>query len=95
MFCIRSMQKLSSRVTMKAWRVVGTLNLSHVIKIFIESALLYILSVAACLVTELMGTNWNYAVSGVVSLRLRWTGLASYITDLNCRVWSYPAYAST
>ena len=67
MFCIWHMQKLSSSVIMTAPRITGTVSLSHVIKIFVESALLYILSVAACLITEVAGTNWNYAVSGVVS----------------------------
>lgn len=49
-------------------RASGSLGLSQAIRILIESALLYTLSVAVCLITELANTNWNYAISDIVSI---------------------------
>lgn len=49
------------------FRAPGSLSLSHAIKIFVESALLYTSWVAICLITELANTNWNYAISDIVS----------------------------
>ncbi|KZT68817.1 hypothetical protein DAEQUDRAFT_654769, partial [Daedalea quercina L-15889] len=63
---IWSMQKPSSDfIFQKSWRGTGNVKLSHVNKIFIESALLYTLLVIACLVTELSNTNGNYGVSDI------------------------------
>lgn len=48
-------------------KMSGSLSLSHAIRIFVESALLYTSWVAICLITELVNTNWNYAISDIVS----------------------------
>ncbi|EPS95147.1 hypothetical protein FOMPIDRAFT_131222 [Fomitopsis schrenkii] len=59
---IWSIHKLSSKMLIK---MSGSLSLSHAIRIFVESALLYTSWVAICLITELVNTNWNYAISDI------------------------------
>ncbi|TFY60335.1 hypothetical protein EVJ58_g5218 [Rhodofomes roseus] len=80
---IWSMQKLSSEFFTKSWRGTGRVNLAHVNRIFVESALLYTLSVAVTLMTELANTNGNYGVSDV-SLELAGVSFDLIII----RIWS-------
>lgn len=64
---IWAMQKLSSEFFTQTWRGTGRVNLAHVNRILVESALLYTLSVAVTLITELAKTNANYGASDIVS----------------------------
>ncbi|KAH9923360.1 uncharacterized protein B0H18DRAFT_1015365 [Fomitopsis serialis] len=80
---IWSMQKLSSGLFTKTWRGSGRVNLSQVNRIFVESALLYTLSVAITLVTELAKTNGNYGTS---DMSLELAGVSFDLIII--RIWS-------
>jgi len=80
---IWAMQKLSSEFFTNNWRGTGRVNLSQVNRIFVESALLYTLSVAITLVTELSKSNGTYGASDV-SLEL--AGISFDLIII--RIWS-------